>query len=124
VIRRPRLRARLIDGPRIAVTWTETWRARSYVLLATLSRAGSAPDPTYPGARVLGEYATPPDRALRFRVPAGVTEVKLMVVALRGNGSVLRASRIVTITVPVTESPSPTAIAGSTDAPPSETPAP
>jgi hypothetical protein len=99
-ILRPRLRARLIDGPRIAVTWTETWRAKSYVLIASLSRRGPASDPVYPGSRILGEFAVPPERRLRYRVPAGVVEVKLQVLALRGNGTVLRRSRIVTIAIP------------------------
>lgn len=99
-ILRPILRARLISGPRVAVRWTATYRARSYVLLVTTSRTGTPPDPVYPGSRVLGEFAVPPERALRYRVPAGVVELKLQVLALRGNGTVLRRSRIVTITVP------------------------
>jgi hypothetical protein len=82
------------------VTWTETWRARSYVLVASLSRNGPAPDPVYPGSRILGEFAAPPESRLRYRVPAGVVEVKLQVVALRANGSVLRRSRIVTLVIP------------------------
>ena len=97
---RPRLRARLVDGPRIAVRWSETFRARGYVLIATVAREGSAPDPVYPGSRILGEFASPPSRALRYRVPLGVTEVRLQVVALRGDGSVLRRSRIVPIAIP------------------------
>ncbi len=98
-ILRPRLRARLISGPRIAVTWTETLRARRYVLVVTRSRSGPAGDPVYPGSRVLGEFATPPESPLRYRVPDGVIEVRLMVVALRADGSVLRRSNIVTVTV-------------------------
>ncbi len=119
---RPRLRARLITGPRIAVRWTETYRAKSYVLLVTMSRSGPAADPVYPGSRVLGQFTTPPASALRFRVPGRVREVRLMVVALRANGTVLRKSRIVTITIPdITGSePSPSA-AGSPDPTPSET---
>jgi hypothetical protein len=97
---RPRLRVRLLEGRRIAVTWTATWGADRYVLLISASRAGPAPDPTYPGSRILGEFAAPPDPRLRFRVPDGVKEVRLMVVALRQDGSVLRRSRVVTITMP------------------------
>ena len=97
---RPRLRARLVSGPRIAVRWTATWGASSYLLLATLSRSGPAADPVLPGARVLGEFAAPPEKALRFRVPDRVVEVKLRVLALRADGTVLRRSRIVTIPVP------------------------
>lgn len=97
---RPRLRVRLIDGPRIAVTWTETWRAHRYVLLMTASRSGPARDPAYPGARVLGEFAKPPQLPLRYRVPAGVAEVRLMVVALRRDGTVLRRSDVATVKIP------------------------
>jgi hypothetical protein len=98
---RPHLRARLlVNGPRVAVTWTETYRAKAYVLIVTVARSGYAPDPVYPGARELGTFARPPDLPLRFRVPDGVTELKLQVIALRGNGSVLRRSNIVTIEVP------------------------
>ena len=125
---RPRLRARLVDGPRIAVRWTETLGAARYVLVATASRSGPAADPVYPGSRVIGEFATPPERALRIRVPDGVVEVRLMVVALRENGRVLRRSRIVTIAIPVTgdtmgSSPSPTFSPTPTPSP-SHTPAP
>ena len=83
------------------MTWTETYRAKSYVLIVTASRTGAAaPDPVYPGSRVLGTFARPPDLPLRFRVPDGVMELKLQVIALRGNGTVLRRSNIVTIEVP------------------------
>ncbi len=99
---RPRLRARLIDGPRVAVTWTETWRASSYVLIASGSRLGPAPDPVYPGSRILGTYAAPPTDPLRFRVPDGTVELRLRVIALRRDGSVLRRSNIVTVAVPQT----------------------
>ncbi|HEY8167107.1 MAG TPA: hypothetical protein VIF84_00195 [Candidatus Limnocylindrales bacterium] len=97
---RPRLRVRLVDGRRIRVTWTETYRAKGYVLVVSVSRSGPAADPVYPGSRVLGEFTVPPVPALRYRVPNGVTEVRLMVVALRKDGSVLRRSRVVTVTVP------------------------
>ena len=83
------------------MTWTATYRARSYVLLITVSRtAAPPPDPVYPGSRVLGVFAHPPALPLRFRVPLGATELKLRVIALRGNGTVLRRSNIVTITIP------------------------
>jgi hypothetical protein len=66
----------------------------------TVSRKGSAPDPVYPGSRILGEFTAPPERPLRYRVPDRVVELKVQVVALRGNGTVLRRSRIVTIAIP------------------------
>jgi hypothetical protein len=98
---RPRLRARLLlDGTRIAVTWTATYKARSYVLLVSGAPSGPAPDPVYPGSRVLGTFARPPELPLRFRVPPGIGEIKVRVIALRGDGSVLRRSNIVTITIP------------------------
>lgn len=93
----PRLRARAVGESRVAVTWTATWRAHSYVLLVTGSRQGSAPDPVYPGSRILGEFARPPETPLRFRVPDGVVEVRLMVVALRRDGTELRRSLVVTV---------------------------
>jgi hypothetical protein len=129
VVRRPRLRARLVADHRIAVRWTETYRARSYVLIVTTSRSGAAaPDPVYPGSRVLGEFATPPERALRYRVPLEVTQVRLQVVALRGDGTVLRRSRIVTIDLPpgdATGEPTASPVPGASSAPtPGPTPSP
>jgi hypothetical protein len=102
---RPRLRAVLVDGPRIAVRWTETWSAARYVLVATVSRSGPAADPVYPGSRIIGEFAVPPSRAFRVRVPDGVVEVRLMVVALREDGRVLRRSRIVAVAIPASSDP-------------------
>ena len=99
-IRRPRLRARLLENGRVAVTWTATERARSYVLVVTRSRSGPARDPVYPGSRVLGEFVVPPPTPLRYRVPDGVVEMRLMVVALRRDGSVLRRSNIVIVSIP------------------------
>ena len=112
---RPRLRARLLlDHARIAVTWTATFRARSYVLIVGAARGAPAPDPVYPGSRVIGTFARPPDLPLRFRVPPGVH-------AAEGPGhraarGRLRApgSNIVTITIPAdatgpVRSPAPTA---------------
>ena len=99
-IRRPRLRARLLENRRVAVTWTATERARSYVLVVTRSRSGPARDPVYPGSRVLGEFLVPPPTPLRYRVPDGVLETRLMVVALRRDGSVLRRSNIVIVSIP------------------------
>jgi hypothetical protein len=99
---RPHLRARYLAlaVPKVAVTWTPTYRAHSYVLIVTASRTGTPPDPAYPGSRVLGTFARPPDLPLRFRVPVGVVELKLRVIALRRDGTVLRRSNIVTIIVP------------------------
>ena len=108
---RPRLRARLVAGPRIAVRWTATWNAASYVLVITRSRTGSAPDPVYPGAKVSVQYAAPPVKPIHIRVPDGVTEFRLMVVALRADGSVLRRSTIVVVAIPVIASASPAAVA-------------
>ncbi len=129
---RPRLRAVLGDGRRIAVRWTATWSAARYVLVAAVSRSGPAADPVYPGSRVLGEFALPPSRAFRVRVPDGVVEVRLMVAALREDGRVLRRSRIVTLTIPALTDPAasdpssslaPTAEPASPEAP-SPTPVP
>jgi hypothetical protein len=120
VIRRPRLRVRLLEGRRVAVTWTATERARRYVLVVTMSRSGPAASPAYPGSRILGEFVVPPTPPLRYRVPAGVEEVRLMVVALRKDGSVLRRSQVVTITIP----PAGDAAGSSADPVATPTPAP
>jgi hypothetical protein len=129
---RPRLRAALVDGPRIAVRWTGTWSAARYVLVATMSRSGPAADPDYPGSRIVGEFTVPPERAFRVRVPDGVVEARLMVVALRENGRVLRRSRIVTVVIQApagtggsNPGPSPTStLTPASIASPSLTPAP
>ena len=104
------------------------------MLVITRSRNGPASDPVYPGSRVLGEFAAPPESPLRYRVPDGVVEVRLMVVALRKDGSVLRRSRIVTVTIPAPgdttgsgsgATPTPSTSAGPDPTPvPSATPAP
>ena len=86
-ILRPRLRARLIDGPRIAVSWTATYRARSYVAdrdrARRRARAGprlprvarhrhvrppAGPPAAVPGARRGARDAAPGDRAARGRL--------------------------------------------------------
>jgi len=95
---RPRLRARLVaEGTRVAVRWTATVRAASYLLIVTRGRNGPAPLPVYPGSRVLAEFAHPPAVAFRFWIPDRVTEVKLLVVALGPYGHVVSRSRIVTL---------------------------
>ena len=54
------LRARLVDGPRIAVSWSATYRARAAVLIVT-GRASGPPRPTpLPGSRVIGSFVRPP----------------------------------------------------------------
>jgi hypothetical protein len=111
VIERPRIRARvLFDPTRIRVAWTATPGAASYVLVRTGSRDGAAPRPQYPGSRIVGEFSRPPATALRLWVPLGVVEVKLLVVALAPDGTVLARSRIVTLSTvpPVATVPSPT----------------
>ena len=53
---------------------------------------------TKPGGRlVVCEFSHPPETPLRFRVPDGVIEVKLLVVALRRDGTEIARSRIVTV---------------------------
>ena len=117
---RPRLMARVLFSPtRVRVSWTATPGAASYVLVTTRSRAGHAARPRYPASRVLGEFSRPPETPLRFRVPDGVVEVKLMVVALRADGTVLSRSVIVTLaTVPaVNVTPSPNPVSSATVSP-------
>lgn len=110
LVLRPRLRVALITGPRIAVTWSATWGADHYLLVVTRSRGGAAADPAYPGGLVLAEFAAPPSPRFRFRVPLGVTEVRLMVVAVRADGSVIRRSLVEVVAVPPAASPTPTPV--------------
>lgn len=99
---RPRLRARVLFEPtRVRVTWTATPGAASYVLVTSRSRLGPAPRPRYPDGRILGEFSRPPETPLRYQVPDGVIEVRLLVVALAPDGTVLARSRVLTLsTVP------------------------
>jgi len=90
-----RFRASLVSGSTISVAWKRIPGARSYVLVVTRSRTGIAPRPVYPGGRTLGVFAHPPATALRFKFPAGVVQVKLLLVALDRNGNVLMRSRII-----------------------------
>jgi hypothetical protein len=107
----------LFEPTRIRVTWTATPGAASYKLVTSASRGGAAARPRYPGGRVLGEFSRPPETPFRFRVPARVVEVRLMVVALAPDGSVIARSRVmVRSTVPpaaavptATPAPSPSA---------------
>jgi hypothetical protein len=94
---RPLLRARFVAPASIRVTWTAVPDASSYVLVATGSRVAPAPWPQYPGDRVIGEYPIPPETPLRFRVPDGIVEVRLLVVALAPDGSVISRSRVVVL---------------------------
>jgi hypothetical protein len=120
---RPILRARVLTAPtRVRVTWTATPGAASYALVTTRSRGGTAARPVYPGSRILGVFSHPPATPLRFRVPDGVTEVKLMVVALRADGTVIARSRVITLAIPVTATTA-TPTAGDASRSPDPTPA-
>ncbi len=99
-ILRPKLRARAA-GRVIVVTWTATLRARSYALIVTRSRSGPAAVPVYPGSPVFRRFADAPAKPFRFRVGPRIVEVRLLVVALRQNGTVLRRSRVVAVRLPV-----------------------
>jgi hypothetical protein len=103
VTARPRLRGRIAATTpaytRIAVRWTVTRRAHSYLLLVTRSRVGPAPDPMYPGTPVLRTFAQPPAVAFRFRVGPKAVEVRLLVIALRRNGTEVSRSRIVVLPI-------------------------
>jgi hypothetical protein len=93
--------ARLVAPSTIAVDWHRFPGATSYVLVVTRSRTGAAARPTYPGGRILGTFAHPPGAPLRFHLPAAVVQVKVMVVALDGNGVEIFRSRIIRIQIPV-----------------------
>lgn len=95
----PRLRAVAVGISRVAVTWTRTRTAKTYVLVVTVSRGGRAARPAYPGSRVLGRFARPPAKPFRFRVGPAVTQVGLVVVALGRNGEELGRSRVVRVVI-------------------------
>jgi hypothetical protein len=95
-----RLRARVVAPDLVSVTWTGTPAASRYLLVATVSRDGPAPDPTYPGAKVMGDFTHPPVSPLRIRVPAGVVEIRFRVIAFRADGKRLTRSNVVTVTLP------------------------
>ena len=99
VVLAPRLRVRLAAAHTIAVDWTRTAGAKSYVLLMTRSKVGVAPRPTYPGTRVLATFSRPPAAAVQFVLAPGVVQVKLLVVALDKDGHELGRSRIVRVIV-------------------------
>ena len=92
---RPRLGARFVVPDGIRVTWTAVPGASSYVLVATGSEVAPAPRPRYPGGRVIGEFTQVPEAPLRFRVPDGTVEVRLLVAALAPDGTVISRSRVV-----------------------------
>jgi hypothetical protein len=96
-IARPRLRARFVAPSIVRVTWTATPGASSYVLVATAAEASPAPRPVYPGGRIIGEFSSAPEAPLRYRVPAAVAEVRLLVVALASDGTELARSRVITV---------------------------
>ncbi len=94
---RVKLAAKAIGPAEVGAIWTGLPRASSYVLVASVSRQGQATDPRYPGSTVIGQFAYPPSDPLRFRVPLGVVEIRLMVVALTADGAELARSNIVTV---------------------------
>ena len=98
---RPRLHARLVaGGTKIAVRWTATRRAHSYLLIVTRSRVAPAPDPVYPGGKVMRTFAHPPVTAFRFGILPRVEEVRVIVIALGRYGHEVSRSVIVVVPTP------------------------
>jgi hypothetical protein len=98
---RPRLHARLVaSGTKIAVRWTATRRAHSYLLIVTRSRVAPAPDPVYPGGKVMRTFAQPPVTAFRFGILPRVEEVRVLVIALGRYGHEVSRSVIVVVPTP------------------------
>ena len=93
-------RATLVGTSTISVTWTRYPGARSYVLVGTRSRTGTAARPVYPGSRIFGTFAHRPATPLQITIPTGVVQVKLLLVALDANGNELFRSRIIRIDLP------------------------
>jgi hypothetical protein len=98
---RPRVHARLVaGGTKVAVRWTHTRRAHSYLLIVTRSRIVPAQDPVYPGGRVLRQFAHPPVYAFRFGILPRVEEVRVLVIALGKYGHEVSRSVIVVVPTP------------------------
>jgi len=94
---RIKLSAKAIGPAEVGALWSGLPKASSYVLVASASRQGPAAAPRYPGSTVIGEFAFPPKDPLRFRVPLGVVEIRLMVVARTADGAELARSNIVVV---------------------------
>ncbi len=95
-----KLEARRTGPSEVGVSWTAVQGAARYVLLATPSRGGSARDPVYPGAPVIGEFTHPPLKPQLFRVGPEVVEVRLLVVALSDDGATVGRSKIAIVELP------------------------
>ncbi len=92
-----KLDARATGPSAVGVRWTGTPGVRRYVLLASVSRLGPAPNPTYPGSLVVGEFTRPPIDPLLLRLRDGVVEIRLVVVALSADGAMVARSNIVRV---------------------------
>ena len=99
-VRYLRLTARVVGPSEVRVTWERIRGAHRYILIGTRSRDGPAATPRYPGSWIIGRFAKPPAEALTFTVRDAIVEVKVRVIALAADGSVLTRSRIVTLTFP------------------------
>ena len=94
---RIKLAAKAVGLSEVGAIWTGLPKASRYILVASASRQGPAAGPRYPGSTVIGEFAYPPRDPLRFRVPLGVVDIRLMVVALTADGVELARSNIVIV---------------------------
>ena len=92
-----KIEARAVGPHEIAVTWSGTPGADRYVLIGTVSRDGAAPEPVYPGSRTIGDFTRPPATPLRFRVGDAIIEVRLQVVAVSADGTVVGRSPVATV---------------------------
>jgi hypothetical protein len=99
-VRPLKLEARAVGGSGVGAIWSGTPGARHYILVATRSRAGAAPDPVYPGSSIVGEFTRPPSEPLTFRVRDAIVEIRLLVVALDAAGAELTRSNIATVRFP------------------------
>lgn len=100
VVKPIKLEARRTGASEVGATWTGVQGAARYILIRTASRDGTAGDPSYPGAPVVGEFTHPPIKPLLFRVWPDVVQVKLLVVALSADGAVIGRSNIATVDLP------------------------
>jgi hypothetical protein len=90
--------ARAVSPTEVGASWTAAAGASRYVLVADRSSPADV-DPLYPGSPVLGAFTRPPATPLIVRVGADVDQVRLLVVALRADGTELSRSNVARVTL-------------------------
>jgi hypothetical protein len=92
-----KLAARRVGPSEVGALWSGTPGARRYVLRGSSATDGPATDPVHPGSPIIGAFTRPPTEPLVFRVGKDVVEIRLLVVALDGDGVEIGRSNIATV---------------------------